>query len=306
MPLSIASYAHFLETLPDAMLLVNSAGKITLANSQANALFGYESQELPGQSVQVLVPDSKRVVHESYMAGFLSNPRRRLMGTVMKLSGRRKDGSECPLDIMLSPIEIDRTQFVICAVRDTTQIREMQDALNKAYEHEKELARVDPLTGAANQRAFHEMAKHEIERSRRYKYPFTLGYFDLDDFKAINDKFGHKAGNEILKAVVEYAASSLRKTDLFARLGGDEFAFLLVETGPDLARMIISRFQQNAPLRVPEDNSLVTFSIGVLTCLDASPGLEDILEMVDDLMYSVKREGKAGIRYSVYKGQGRL
>lgn len=302
MPLSIASYSHFLETLPDAMLLVDNSGKIALANSQAGAMFGYKSDELQGQSVQILVPEIKRETHVGYMAGFLANPKRRMMGTVMELSGRRKDGGECPVDIMLSPIELDGTQFVVCAVRDITQIKEMQGALKKAFEYEKELARVDPLTGAANQRSFYELAQREIERSRRYKYPFTIGYFDLDDFKAINDQFGHKVGDEILRAVVKYATGRLRKTDLFARLGGDEFAFLLVETGPELARMIVSKFQEDIFLRIQENNRLVTFSIGALTCVDASLALENILEMVDDLMYSVKRDGKAGIKYSVYEG----
>jgi diguanylate cyclase (GGDEF)-like protein/PAS domain S-box-containing protein len=302
MPLSIFSYSHFLETLPDTVLLVNNSGKIALANSQASAMFGYKSDELQRQSVQILVPEIKRETHAGHMAGFLSNPKRRMMGTVMELSGRRKDGSECPVDIMLSPVELDGTQFVVCAVRDITQIKEMQVALKKAFEYEKELARIDPLTGAANQRSFYELAQREIERSRRYKYPFTIGYFDLDDFKAINDQFGHKVGDEILRAVVQYATGRLRKTDLFARLGGDEFAFLLVETGPELAQTIISKFQEDIFLRIQENSSPATFSIGVLTCIDASLALEEILKMVDDLMYSVKREGKAGIKFSVCGG----
>jgi diguanylate cyclase (GGDEF)-like protein/PAS domain S-box-containing protein len=302
MPLSIASYSHFLESLPDAMLLVDNSGKIALANSQVSTLFGYEPYELQEKSIQILVPDIKRDAHAGHMAGFLANPNRRMMGTVMKLSGRRKDGSECPVDIMLSPTEIDGTQFVVCAVRDITQIKQMQEALNKAYEHEKELARVDPLTGAANQRSFHELAQREIERSRRYQYPFTIGYFDLDDFKAINDEFGHKTGDEILCAVVKYATGLLRKTDIFARLGGDEFAFLLVDTSPEMAQTIISKFQKDAILRIQKGNRLVTFSIGALTCVDASLTLEEILKMVDNLMYSVKRDGKASVKYSVYGG----
>lgn len=300
MPLSIASYSHFLETLPDGILLVNSSGKIALANSQVSDLFGYRPDELQGQSVQILVPEIKRETHIGHVAAFLSNPKRRMMGTVMELSGMRQDGSEFPVDIMLSPMEMDGAQFIVCAVRDIAQIKQMQETLKKAFEHEKELARVDPLTGAANQRSFYQLAQREIERSRRYKYPFTIAYLDLDDFKEINDQFGHKVGDEILRAVVKYAIGRLRKTDLFARLGGDEFAFLLVETGPELAQTIISKFQEDAFLQIQENNSPVTFSIGVLTCINASLTLEEILKTVDDLMYSVKREGKAGIKYSVY------
>lgn len=302
MPLSIASYAHFLETLPDAVLLVNSSGKIALANSQVSALFGYGSDELQGQSIQILVPEIKREIHVGHMAGFLANPKRRMMGTVMELSGRRKDGSECPVDIMLSPMEMDGTQFIVCAVRDITQIKQMQKALEKAFEHERELAWIDSLTGAANRRSFYDLAQREIERSRRYKYPFTIVYFDIDDFKAINDQFGHTVGDEVLRAVVKYANSHVRKTDLFARLGGDEFVFLFVETGPEAAQTIMSKFQDDIMVKMQENDSPVTFSIGVLTCLDASPAIDKMVKMVDDLMYSVKREGKDGIKYSVYAG----
>ncbi len=303
MPLSIASYSDFLETLPDAVLLVDRSGIISLANSQVGGLFGYAPDELQGQSIQILVPEINREAHAAHMAGFLAHPKRRMMGIVMKLSGRRKDGSECPVDIMLSPMELDKAHFVVCAVRDTTQIKRMQEALNQAYEYEKKLARVDPLTGAANQRSFHELAQREIERSRRYKYPFTIGYFDLDDFKAINDEFGHTTGDDILGEVVKYAAGRLRKTDIFARLGGDEFAFLLVDTSPEMAQTIISKFQRDAILRIQEGNGLATFSIGALTCIDASLTLEEILKRVDDLMYSVKRDGKASVKYSVYDGK---
>jgi diguanylate cyclase (GGDEF)-like protein/PAS domain S-box-containing protein len=302
MPLSISSYSLFLETLPDALLLVNSSGKIVLANSQANAMFGYKSDGLKGQSIQILVPKTQRETHTNHMVGFFSNPKRRMMGTVMELVGRRGDGSEFAVDIMLSPIELDGIQFVVCSVRDITQIKQMQEALKKAFEYEKELARVDALTGAANQRSFYELAQREIEHSRRYKYPFIIGYFDLDDFKAINDKSCHRVGDEILSAVVKYATGRLRKTDLFARLGGDEFAFLLPETEPELAQTIISRFQEDIVLRIQEKYSLAMFSIGMLTCIDSLLALEEILKIVDDLTYSVKREGKAGIKYSVHRG----
>jgi diguanylate cyclase (GGDEF)-like protein/PAS domain S-box-containing protein len=302
MPSSISSYSLFLETLPDAVLLVDGSGKIVLANSQASAMFGYKSDEPKGQPIQILVPEPKRETHTNHIAGFFSHPKRRTMGTALELFGRRRDGSEFPVDIMLSPMEIDGVQFVVCSVRDITQIKQMQEALKKAYEYEKELARVDPLTGAANQRSFYELAQREIERSRRYKHPFTIGYFDLDDFKAINDKFGHKVGDEILSAVVKHATGHLRKTDLFARLGGDEFAFLLPETGPELAQTIISKFQKDIVFRIQEIYGRVTFSIGVLTCIDSSLTLEEILKLVDDLMYAVKREGKAGIKYAVYRG----
>ena len=296
---SIASYSHFLETLPDAVLLVNSVGKIALANSQACALFGYQLEELQDQSIQILVPDTIRKFHTRYVADFLSKPIRRMMGTALGLSGKCKDGSECPVDIMLSPVEMEGNLFIVCVVRDITQIRQMQDGLKQALNHEMELARIDPLTGAANRRHFYDLLQREIERSRRHQDPFTIAYVDLDNFKAVNDQYGHTVGDELLCAVVEYAKSHLRKIDLVARLGGDEFAFLFVETGLKSAQTLIPRIQHDLLVKMQANGWPVTFSIGVLTCIATLHTTDEIIKMADDLMYSAKRKSKNTIKYFV-------
>ena len=96
---------------------------------------------------------------------------------------------------------------------------------------ERLLARTDALTGAANGRTFYETAEAEAERSRRSERPLTLAYFDLDNFKQLNDRRGHVAGDEALRSVVHTIQLHLRNADVLARLGGDEFALLLPETG---------------------------------------------------------------------------
>jgi diguanylate cyclase (GGDEF)-like protein/PAS domain S-box-containing protein len=299
---SLTDYLQFLETLPDAVLLVNNTGKITLANSAANDLFDYGPAELQDQSIQSLVPETKRESHAGQMAGYFSNPKRRAMGTVMNLSGRRKDGSEFIVDIMLSPVELGGTPFTVCVVRDMTQVKNMQDALSKALERETELALADPLTGAPNRRFFYNLAQREIERSRRYKKPFTIAYLDIDNFKTVNDQFGHQVGDEVLCMVVKYAQAQLRKTDLFARLGGDEFGFLFVDTGPEGAERVFSGVQQNLFAKMQENGWPLTFSIGVVACIAPPRTIDELVKTADDLMYIVKHEGKNGVRYSVFAG----
>ena len=93
-----------------------------------------------------------------------------------------------------------------------------------------EEARVDALTGAANTRAFREAAEHEIERSRRYPHPLSVLYLDVDDFKAVNDSFGHGTGDRLLRSIGRVMAHSVRAADPAARLGGDEFVVLMPET----------------------------------------------------------------------------
>ncbi len=103
-------------------------------------------------------------------------------------------------------------------------------ALKNALENEKKLARVDHLTEVANFRSFVDRLEAEIVRSRRHQYIFSLAYLDLDNFKIVNDQFGHEAGNKLLRETALLIQKEIRKTDLLGRLGGDEFAVLMPET----------------------------------------------------------------------------
>ena len=99
---------------------------------------------------------------------------------------------------------------------------------------------IGSITGAANWRYFEEYAQKEIVRERRSKRPLTLAYFDLDNFKQINDSFGHDVGDDLLKMVAKIIQSQLRPSDMLSRVGGDEFAILLSETGYDGANIGLS------------------------------------------------------------------
>jgi diguanylate cyclase (GGDEF)-like protein len=177
-------------------------------------------------------------------------------------------------------------------------------ALKTAHEHEKELARADNLTGAVNGRYFSELLLMEIERSQRHKRPFTLALIDLDNFKSVNDRFGHSVGDQVLCTIVKLARSGLRKVDIVARLGGDEFAFLLPETDQAASQVAITRVQSSLQDEMLRNNWPVTFSIGVMTCVrvNAPQTSDELMKRVDDMMYSVKNTGKNSIRYSIFAG----
>ena len=172
----------------------------------------------------------------------------------------------------------------------------------KSLEREKELARVDHLTRAANRRRFQEALQAELDRSVRYKQPFTIGYFDLDGFKSVNDKFGHRTGDRVLRAVVNRGKSKLRRTDLLARLGGDEFAILLPEIDQDSAKIIIPMIQNQLLEEMQRNGWPVSFSFGALTYQNGATTTEELIRRADELMYSVKNKGKNGIAYGTYAG----
>jgi diguanylate cyclase (GGDEF)-like protein len=170
--------------------------------------------------------------------------------------------------------------------------------LRKNVDHERALARVDHLTGAANKRAFLEMLKSEVERSRRYTRRFTIAYFDLDNFKVVNDSFGHAAGDELLQEVVSIIRAHVRISDVVARLGGDEFALLLPETDENAARAAITKIQSHILKAMQAKAWPVTVSIGCFTCADGGGDVEELIRRADDLMYAAKLKGKNAVQYS--------
>jgi diguanylate cyclase (GGDEF)-like protein len=172
----------------------------------------------------------------------------------------------------------------------------------KALEREKEIARIDPLTGIANRRHLFEAAQTELYRSQRYKRPFTIAYIDLDGFKTVNDQSGHRTGDRVLCAVVNRAKSHLRRTDFMARLGGDEFILLLPETDQDAAQIIVPKFQAALLDEMRRNDWPVTFSVGAFTYRDGPIDADELIKRADDLMYSVKKNGKNAIAYAVYAG----
>ncbi|NJN62459.1 MAG: diguanylate cyclase [Coleofasciculaceae cyanobacterium RL_1_1] len=172
-------------------------------------------------------------------------------------------------------------------------------SLQEAMENERRLARIDGLTGALNSRSFSELLQTEFDRFKRRGSPFTLAYVDLDNFKMVNDSLGHTAGDHVLNLIVTYAQAQLRKTDYVARLGGDEFALLLTETDQRGAEVAISKIQFGLLEEMKRNHWPITFSIGVLTCVELPDSIDDLIKQADNLMYLVKHSGKNSARYAL-------
>jgi PAS domain S-box-containing protein len=118
---SQGNFEGLLETAPDALVGVDQDGVIRFVNHQTESLFGYERDDLVGQPIEMLVPESRRAVHRVHRQGYVQHPRDRAMGTGLKLRGRRRDGTHFPVDIALSHIDTGEGLFVIAAVRDMSE-----------------------------------------------------------------------------------------------------------------------------------------------------------------------------------------
>ena len=163
---------------------------------------------------------------------------------------------------------------------------------------QRALARIDHLTGAANKRAFEEVVSVEIDRSRRYGHPFTLAYFDLDNFKSVNDSFGHVVGDRLLREVALIMRRHVRASDIVGRLGGDEFGLLLPEADESAARSAILKIHSEFVTTMGEQQWPVTVSIGSLTCHAGGLDVEQLLAKADRLMYAAKIKGKNTVQFA--------
>jgi diguanylate cyclase (GGDEF)-like protein len=175
--------------------------------------------------------------------------------------------------------------------------------LKRVLEREKMFARKDFLTGIANRQAFFEFAGIEINRCRRHGYPLTIAYIDCDNFKVINDRFGHQTGDDLLCSVANTLQKSIRVTDIVARLGGDEFAILLPETGYEPAVVVIRKIQKILLDIMQKNRWPITFSFGVVTFHSPPNTVDEIIKRSDALMYSAKQSGKNMIKHEAVNAE---
>ena len=171
-------------------------------------------------------------------------------------------------------------------------------SFRRSLAQERELARTDYLTGAFNGRSFAEAAGGEINRARRHGHTFSVAFMDGDDFKQVNDRLGHSAGDRLLRLVADTVRESVRAVDVVARLGGDEFAVLMPETDERAAQVVIRRVRRRLSEAARGQGWPVTFSAGVITWVEPPASVDVMLRAADELMYSAKRQGKDGVRHT--------
>lgn len=197
----------------------------------------------------------------------------------------------------------DRLDNLAFTKEDLLTLRTLTAPVSLALDRERakrraeafaQAAVIDPVSGLFNRRYFHERLEDELHRARRHKTPLALMMIDIDDFKAVNDRFGHLAGDEVIRSVSDILRRSVRRFDLCARFGGEEFAVVMPGSGPDHSAVVAERIRQRIEeFRLEEPalvNLRVTVSIGLSVSDELSP--RELIERADRALYTAKRAGK--------------
>ncbi|MFK2821992.1 putative bifunctional diguanylate cyclase/phosphodiesterase [Arcobacter sp. YIC-80] len=169
-------------------------------------------------------------------------------------------------------------------------------AIHKYTQDLEYYAARDPLTDLFNQRVFNDMMTYEVKRANRHEYSFALMIIDCDNFKHINDNYGHSFGDKFLQAIADILETHKRDEDIVARYGGDEFTIILPECDSNGAHIVASRISKeinNTKLEAPNGNKIsLTISIGICVYPTHTTSQSEMFIIADHMMYQAKEEGK--------------
>jgi diguanylate cyclase (GGDEF)-like protein/PAS domain S-box-containing protein len=277
--------------MPDGILVLDERNKISVANGQMVRMSGYSVEEMKGRPVELLVPQALRTGHKKHHKKMMAGVR--AMGHPQRDHRlQRKDGSEFSVAVTLDSVKTEEGWQTVVSVRDISERRMMEADAEARAMH-------DPLTGLANRALFGERLSQARLNARREGKLVCLAMLDLDSFKAINDAYGHWAGDEVLVQVAGRISEGLRATDTAARLGGDEFAWVLPGVASrHAAELLVHKRMKGlkAKFLVGGREMEVLCSVGLALYPEDGEKEEELMRAADAAMYESKHKGqKAGL-----------
>ena len=275
---------------PDKLQLIEAALSlagyhVTRASDGIEALAAIESYQPDLVITDVMMP---RMNGYELAQRIRANPVTKFIPVIMQTAaGRRAEdlrraNEDGALGYITDPTDID---LLLARTRTLLEFKAYLDVCEEA-------AFTDHLTGLANRRRFERQLEREVARVERFEHPFTLLMIDIDNFKNLNDNFGHDAGDEAIRRLSKVLCEGTRGIDLAARIGGEEFAVLLVETSKEGGFEVAERLRAAIKsLEIPQAGQM-TASFGVAECPRDAQTAADILKAADVALYEAKRNGR--------------
>ncbi len=279
-------FASLFQSHSEALLYIDEKGTILDINKRFSELFGYTLEEIKGKNANCgiihppeKIEEGKEIDKKALSSGYIQ------LETIRK----KKDGTIFPAFISGSTVFIDgKACGIICTYIDISERKKFEEQLEK-------LSRIDSLTGCYNRRYGLELLEQQIKLIQRLKSPILIAFLDIDNFKAINDNFGHQEGDKILIEVGNLLKSTLREVDIICRIGGDEFLLAFPDTSIQEAPLIRSRLEEKlVPLnrKISKDYQ-IQFSMGFVEYLpEAAMPLDKLITIADQRMYEDKKKKK--------------
>ncbi len=198
---------------------------------------------------------------------------------------------ETVFEVNVKPIKVDENNRVVITFNNISELEEQKRAFEKA-------SSTDALTKIANRMKFDNILEQQIEMSKRYNHKFCLILFDIDNFKKINDNYGHNVGDNILVELARLVKSKMRRSDTFARWGGEEFAIILPQSTIKTAVRIAEKLCLKISFHVFSDDLRITCSFGVCEYKKAYD-LETLIKLTDEKLYIAKNGGKNQVKSAI-------
>jgi diguanylate cyclase (GGDEF)-like protein/PAS domain S-box-containing protein len=284
-------YRGLFESTPDAIMMVDSNGFFDCNNATLKMFHCSSPQEFilkhPGQLSPPTQPNG-----ESSLAGANRHMEiaRQEGSDFFEWIHQRADGSTFPSEVLLSRVEFGSQEILQALVRDITERKRLEAELIQT-------SITDPLTGVYNRRHFQSILEMETGRVKRYAGVLSLIMFDVDDFKLVNDRFGHEAGDQVLKSLAALVQHRIRRAYVLCRWGGEEFQILCPNTTIEEAVVLaeaLLEIMRGSPF---PPVGPVSASFGV-TDYHVNDQIDDFLRRVDDLVYVAKNAGRNCVRSS--------
>lgn len=295
---------NILQTLtlvfPDPIFIIDNMGRYLQFLGGNERLLYSSGNYLVGKRIHDVLPAGKA---DHFVAAINSAINKNKLVTV-EYSLYPSEFIDCPQDgphgrqwfeARISPLQPEQhlPPSVVVLIINISERKQNEEEL-------KRLSITDPLTGINNRRYFLQTAGYELEQVRRHRIDSSVLLFDIDNFKRINDCFGHSCGDRTIINIVNTISGLLRKCDIIGRIGGDEFAVLLRNTNASQAEVVARKLiaaLNNAPLEFDNDRILTTVSIGGTVIRPDDEHLEQVMARADLALYNAKNAGRNCFRF---------